>query len=314
MQDGTSTSEQPLAGLKKVEWVRKFSEITEDYGSFSNLDDQHFSAYLEGDETLLVTFETVQGIRSLTQAAQPLGWELTKSLGWSNLCIVSDGDTWFRKQSVWDYVDNLIDDGFFDDFDQIIFYGAGSGGYAAAAYSVAAPGSTVILVQPQATLDPNVTEWDDRFADQRRLDFTSRYGFAPEMIDAAHRVFVVFDPNERLDAMHAALFYKPHSRNLRVRHLGSTVQTDLMNMQILKRMLVQAESGKLSPTSFSKLYRARRDHPPYLRRMLSALDANGRDGLALRLARYVTQKMKAPRFQRRLAELNAKLGNGDKAQ
>lgn len=313
MQDVTSTSEQPLAGLSKDAWLAKFSEITEDYGTFRTLNDKHLTAYLEGDETLLVTFESVQGIRALTEAAQPLGWELTKSLGWSNLCIASDGDTWFRDRVVWGYIDELIDEGFFDEFDKIIFYGAGPCGYAAATYSVAAPGSTVVAIQPQATLDPRVTAWDDRFSEHRRLDFTSRYGFAPEMIDAAENIFVLFDPNEQLDAMHAALFHKPHMRSLRVRHLGSAVQTDLMEMNILNRILVQAESGKLSTTSFAKLYRARRDHPPYLRRLLAALDAEGRDGLALRLARYVTQKMKAPRFQRRLAELKAKLGKDDEA-
>jgi hypothetical protein len=43
-----------------------------------------------------------------------------------------------------------VDDGFFDEFEQVIFYGSGSSGYAAAAFSVAAPGATVIAVQPQA--------------------------------------------------------------------------------------------------------------------------------------------------------------------
>ncbi|MEP3637798.1 MAG: phosphoadenosine phosphosulfate reductase [Paracoccaceae bacterium] len=314
MQDVTDTSGQPLAGLNKADWLKKFSEITEDYGTYRTLNNAHFSAYLEGDETLLVTFETVQGIRALTDSAQPLGWELTKSLGWSNLCIASDGDTWFRDNAVWVYIDELVDEGFFDEFDRIIFYGAGSCGYAAATFSVAAPGCTVVVVQPQATLDPRVTAWDDRFFDQRRLDFTSRYGFAPEMIEAAERVFVLFDPNEQLDAMHAALFHRPNVCSLRLRHLGSALQSDLMEMKILNRILIQAESGKLSNSSFAKLYRARREHPPYLYHLLSFLNAAGRDELALRLSRHVTQKMKAPRSQRQLAELNAKLGNDDKAQ
>ncbi|MEP3846388.1 MAG: phosphoadenosine phosphosulfate reductase [Paracoccaceae bacterium] len=314
MQDVTDTSGQPLAGLNKADWLKKFSEITEDYGTYRTLNNAHFSAYLEGDETLLVTFETVQGIRALTDSAQPLGWELTKSLGWSNLCVASDGDTWFRDNAVWVYIDELVDEGFFDEFDRIIFYGAGSCGYAAATFSVAAPGCTVVVVQPQATLDPRVTAWDDRFFDQRRLDFTSRYGFAPEMIDAAERVFVLFDPNEHLDAMHAALFHRPNVCSLRLRHLGSALQSDLMEMKILNRILMQAESGKLSANSFAKLFRARREHPPYLYHLLSFLNADGRDELALRLSRHVTQKMKTPRSQRQLAELNAKLGNDDEAQ
>ena len=50
------------------------------------------------------------------------------------------GDTWFRDNRVYGYFDRLIADGFFEDFDTVIFYGAGSCGYAAAAFSVAAPG------------------------------------------------------------------------------------------------------------------------------------------------------------------------------
>ena len=40
-------------------------------------------------------------------------------------------------------------------------------------------------MQPQATLDPRVAEWDDRFLHMRRTDFTDRYGYAPDMLDAA---------------------------------------------------------------------------------------------------------------------------------
>ena len=41
--------------------------------------------------------------------------------------------------AVYGFFDQILDDGFFDEFDTIIFYGAGPCGYAATAYSVAAP-------------------------------------------------------------------------------------------------------------------------------------------------------------------------------
>jgi hypothetical protein len=179
--------ETPLTGLSKRDWLQAIEDVTEEDGSFEPLGKRHFAAFIEKGATLLVTFETIQGIGALSEMAQPLGWELIKEAGWSHLCIGSDGDTWFRDGFVYGYFDRLIDDGFFDEFETVLFYGAGPCGYAAAAFSVASPGARVLAIQPQATLDPRVAEWDERFIDMRRTDFTTRYGYAPDMLDAADR-------------------------------------------------------------------------------------------------------------------------------
>ena len=81
----------------------------------------------------------------------------------------------------------MVDYGFFDELDQVVFYGSGPCGYAAAAFSVAAPGATVVAVQPQAKLDPRVTVWDSRHRKMRRADFTSRYGYAPDVLVIAEQ-------------------------------------------------------------------------------------------------------------------------------
>lgn len=179
-------------------------------------------------------------------------------------------------------------------------------GYAAAAYSVAAPGSQVLLIQPQATLDPRVTEWDDRFIEMRRTDFTSRYGYAPDMLDACAQAYVLYDPVERLDAMHAALFTRAGVTQYRLRNMGDTIQSDLMAMNVLPDLLELAAAGALDDLQFAKMYRARRTYPGYLRRVLAALDRNDRTELTYMMAHNVVSRMKrAPRFQRRLAEIDA---------
>jgi hypothetical protein len=290
-----------LAGMKKADWLAAVEQLCGDDGSFEQLGKRHYAAFIEKSGTLLVTFETLQGIPALSSLAQPVGWEIMHAHGWSNLCVISNGDTWFREQSVYGYFDRLIDDGFFDEFEQVVFYGAGPCAYAAAAYSVASPGARVLAVQPQATLDPRVTEWDDRFNNMRRTDFTSRYGYAPDMIDAAGMAYVVYDPRQHLDAMHAALFTREHTRKLRLRHMGDAIQTDLLEMELLAPLLQGIVEDTLDEVSFAKLMRARRTHPPYLRNVLKALDTDGRETLAIALARNVTSRMHAPRFARRLA-------------
>lgn len=305
MQDSPNTFAEPLAGLNLALWKARLAEIATEHGDFEHLGQDHFAAFIEGQDTLLVTFETQQGIRALDEDAQPLGWEMVKSVGWSHLALISNGDTWFRAPEIYDYFDLLADDGFFDDFERVVFYGAGPCAYAAAAFSVVAPGATVIAVQPQATLDPEIAGWDMRFVDERRRDFTSRYGYAPDMLDAAEQAFVLYDPLVTMDAMHAALFTRPNVTKLPLRHFGTAVQTHLIEMQVIYRLLAKAGAGKLTRHTFYKLLRARRDHAPYLRALMGALDAEGRDELTEILCRNVTARMKAPKFSRRLRELSS---------
>jgi len=308
MQDLAKTLQGSLAGLSKRAWLSALAEVSEDNGHFHPLGKKHFSSYIAGGETLLVTFESYEAIQRISPNAHPLGWEVAKVLGWSCLTVMSDGPSWFRDREVYAYFDDLIDDGFFESFDTVLFYGAGACGYAAAAYSIAAPGARVLALQPQASLDPRVAEWDERFLDQRRRDFSSRYGYAPDMIDAAEEVFLVYDPEETEDAMHAALFTRPNVHKLRLRHAGGALQFSLRNMKILSRLIALAGAGRLTPLAFARLARARREDRQYLRNLLRALDDKGRTRLAYALCKNVTSRMEGvPAFERRLKGLETRL-------
>lgn len=301
MHDTPNTFDTPMVDLPKGEWLECLADIADEHGHFQPLGKRHFATFIDEGSTLLVTFETLQGIQTLSPNAQPLGWDLVKALNWSNLAIISDGDTWFRDGNVYGYIDRLIDDGFFDEFERVIFYGAGPCAYAAAAFSVAAPGATVLAIQPQATLDPRVTEWDDRFTHMRRTSFTDRYGYAPDMLDAADHAYVLYDPNVELDAMHVALFTRPNVTKFRLPYMGAAIQSHLIKMQILYRIIAKAGSDNLTTESFARLFRARRDYAPYLRSLLSGVDNADRSDLAAILCRNVVQRLgKAPRFTRRL--------------
>lgn len=303
MTDAAFDFEFSLRNMNKQEWVCEVTELVAKHGYLKSLGTGHTATFIQGSSTLLVTFETHQSIQTLSPDVHPLGWEMVKSHDWSNLAIISDGDTWFRDQMVYDYFDHLVDEGFFDTFETILFYGAGSCGYAAAAFSVAAPGARVLVVQPQATLDPRITGWDTRFLKMRRTDFNHRYGYAPDMLDAAMQAFVVYDPSETADAMHAALFTRPAISKLRMPFMGDKIQTRLSQMEILVPLLKEAASGVLTDESFAKLARARRDHMPYLRNLLTHLNQQNRDNLIITLCRNVVGRKRAPRFRKRLLRL-----------
>lgn len=311
MQDSADTLETDLSGLKPAEWKERLAALSEELGLFQPLGERHCAAFIDEGNTLLVTFETVQGIQNLSDLAQPLGFDLVRNLGWSHLCLISDADTWFRDEQVYAFFDQLIDDGFFEEFDKVLFYGAGPCGYAACAYSVAAPGATVVAVQPQATLDPRMTEWDERFIEMRRTCFTDRYGYAPDMLDAADRAYILYDPYERLDAMHAALFARANVTRRRLPNFGEAVQTRLIEMEILYQLLSMTGSDKLSDEAFSRLLRARRNNPAYLRNVMALLDKTDRPYLMTLLCRNVSARLRAPRFRQRLQNLRQRAADGD---
>ena len=289
-----------LTGKTAEDWFASLEDLTEESGYIEQVSDKHAALFIDAGRKLLVTFEKRSTIMERPRAV-PRGFELVSKNGWSLLTIIAEDDTWFRDPRLFGFFDRQVDDGFFEDFDDVVFFGVREGGYAAGAYSVAAPGARVVMVRPVATLSPSVAGWDRRFVAQRRLDFTSRYGYAPDMLDGATTAYVVYDPREQLDAMHAALFTRPNTRKLRLRFMGDAIQTDLLEMDQLHPLLLAIADDALNDLAFAKMMRARRDHPPYLRNLLAALDGDGREALALMLSRNVTARMKAPRFARRLA-------------
>jgi hypothetical protein len=303
MPDAAIHFSPSLKDLDKKSWIAEVSDLVDENGYLSELGRRHIAAFTEYSATLLVSFETFQGIQALSPLSQPLSWEMIKRHDWSSLTLVSDGDTWFRDPAVYAFFDRLVDDGFFDEFDQVLFYGAGPCGYAAAAYSVVAPGARVLAIQPQASLDPDVAEWDARFVEMRRTDFKRRYGYAPHMLEAADQAYMIYDPFQIEDAMHASLFTLPNVTKLRARNMGASLQSDYVQMEILFDLMEAAAEGSLTPARFGQLTRLRRDHRPYLRRLLVRLEAAGREGLVASLCRNVTSRMGAPRFARRLREI-----------
>ena len=300
MQDNPNIFDLSFSDLPWESWIDKVDDNIVENGFVEYLGARHFAAFIENKPTLLVTFESYDQVNALSADGQPMGWSLAKALGWSNMALVSDGDTWFRDPRVFGFFDRLIDDGFFEKFEQILFYGAGAAGYAAAAFSVAAPGARVLCIQPQATLDPRVAEWDDRFLHMRRTAFDTRYGYAPDMLDAATEAFVLYDPYNKLDAMHASLFTRPNVTKFRMRHLGPDMGRSLMGMSLLLRIIAQMSAGKLNSLNLAKLFRARRRYVPYLKRVMSRLERDERLYLNALWAGQVMRNTPGPRFRKSL--------------
>lgn len=275
-------------------------------GWLQELGQRHVAMFKPRGDTLLVEFEALApALRRAPSEAWSAG--LASERGWSMLTLLSRGRTWYRDDAVFDFFDALTDDGFFDEFDSVVFAGAGVKGYAAAAFSVAAPGATVFLCAPYATLNPDDAPWEQRFRSDRALAFGPRYGYAPDMIDAAARVYVVSDPTESADAMHASLFRGPHVTHLRAPHGGPRLGARLEAMGILDRLVAEADAGGLTPLRFARLWRARHGDEVWLSNVLRKLDEMRRPWLQAVFAGEMWDRTGSPAARRRLNDALARL-------
>ncbi|MGL5010106.1 MAG: phosphoadenosine phosphosulfate reductase [Paracoccaceae bacterium] len=289
-----------------AEWLAMMALIGKDAGHFQPIGTRHHAFFMDDDPTLLVTFDTIRNIRT-RPGQMPAGYAIAREMGWSYLAIIADGETWFRDPAVYSYFDRMVDDTFFEDFNHCVFMGSDMGAYAACAFAVTAPGATVLAFNPRATMDIERAGWDNRSRAVRRMEFRSRYGYAPDMTEGAGDVFAFYDPTVTLDAVHVSLFARPWVTPMRMPHLGGRTEWTITQMGHLPDLLLMAMKRKLTPARFATMWRGRRNFGPYLKGLLAAAEAAGKPRRALAICRSVTARLNAPRFRRRQAELEASL-------
>lgn len=284
--------------LSRAQWYMEQVKAVASNGSVRLLDDDHSAFTVEGGRTLLVTFEAMDTLFSRDRGADPLAFSMADNQGWSSLCLLAHRATWYRSTAVYAFFDQLVDTDYFDAFDQIIFYGAGMCGYAACAFSVAAPGSVVVALHPQATLNPRIAGWDSRFLNARRLSFSDRYGFGPEMIEAARKADLLFNPEDQYDSMHAALLSKSMVETFRLPGLSGQLDLHLQRMKFIQTLLVLAADDRLDAQSFAAIYQARKYYRPYLRRLLTKTQEADRHALAAIVRRYALSTVGGRHFRK----------------
>lgn len=291
------------AAASQEDWLRCLSAIGQEAGHFHSIGAGHHALFLDNSASLLVSFDNFDRAQARPRKL-PVGMDLADECDWSHLCLLSESGPWYRDPAVYAHFDRLIDDGFFEDFDRVLFYGAGPSGHAAAAYSIAAPGARLLLLNPVATLNPAQASWEQRYRAARRLDFTSRFGFAPDMVEGAQAATVICDPTNPSDAMQAALFHAAHVQGLTARFGGSDLETSFTRMGILNHLIVAAMEGKLDAARFGTLWRNRRSDLGYLRQLQAATVPH--PAREILLCHNVATRLNQNRFRRRLADLTAR--------
>lgn len=300
------------AGQTQTEWQANLQKIGAEQGFYEALGDQHTALFVERGKTLIVTFENLDHVYGNAQDRMPWGYDFVTSRGWSMLGLMAHDWTWYRDGHVHDFFDRLREEGFFARFDKVIFYGASMGAYAAAVFSSAAPGATVICISPQATLDREVAPWETRYRKAWRRDYSDRYGYAPDMVAGAGAVHLFYDPRAPLDAMHAALFRGVNLHKYRCRFMGHRIASLWLQMGVLKPVIEGCVAGTMTASDFYTLLRRRRDTPRYQKEMLQTLEKLNRPRLLARYCRAVLARRRGPHFRKALRAAEDRIAKYDR--
>lgn len=289
--------------LDRDAWNAELRALGKAHGFYRDLGDDHSALFVKSGKTLIVTFENLDHVFEHGNRL-PWGFDFVQKQGWSILGLMAHDWTWYRDKNVYAFFDRLRRRRFFDQFDNVVFYGASMGAYAACAFSAACPGATVVAISPQATLDRDVTSWETRYQKAWKRDYTTKYGYAPDMLAKARQAFIFYDPLEPLDAMHAALFRGKNITKLKCRFQGHRIASGLIQMGLLKSVVSGCVDGSLTSTRFYHMLRARRDFRRYLRELLNRIPENRHPYLIAMLAERVLAQGAGPVFRRKLNAAN----------
>jgi hypothetical protein len=277
----------PTGTASDEDWAGLARRLAGPFGFFTDNGIHSFLYVPRDPSVLVVTFDNLDIAMTKRADRRPWGFEFIEKQGWSMLGVMAAGWTWYRDYWAQGEFDRLARDGFFQRFDRVVFYGASMGGYAAAAFSAACPGSDVVTISPQSTLDKSVVPWETRYRTVWDKDFSGKYGDAARASQTARRVTILFDPYEPLDAAHARRFNGANVVALRAPLMGHRLGSSLLQMGILSPIILEALAGSLTGAEFYRLLRARRDFPRYQRELFERAVARGRPGLARRVGDWV---------------------------
>lgn len=250
---------------------RKAAFLAEENGHYRQLT-RHFAAFFRRSNRLVVTFDHMQS-RDNPAPRFPWCFDLLEARGVSHLGIMmSRRNDWFRHRDLFDYFDMLAAEGFFDQFEDVLFYGSSMGGFGACAYAAAAPGARILALIPQSTLALDLAPFELRYAKgYARGDWDDpRYRDGAAGVAAASHAQIVYDPYFAEDRVHADRLQGPNVQHLKAFFAGHKATRALQFGGILGPLLDSALDGApMAERAFYDAYRAARRTAPWHMRNLA---------------------------------------------
>lgn len=264
--------------------------------------DRHFAGFAKRGSTLVVTFDNMKS-REAPAPRYPWGWEFIKDLGHSHLGVsMTRRNDWFRHAQLFDFFDDLHEDGFFAQFRDVVFYGSSMGGYGALSFAQAAPGCRVVTFVPQTSLHPALVPFETRYPRAfERGDWTDmRYADGRVGARLASQVVAVYDPYFPIDRMHVDRIRERNLEELRCPFAGHKAPRLLKMMGLISRFAKDALGNSLSVEEYQSGFFQSRDCPGYRRCLFETGLRKNHPRLVLRAIKKAeeTGSHKFPRYRR----------------
>ena len=264
-----------------------------------------------GSKKLIVTFDN-HHVARLKEQRWPWGYSfISKNLGCSVLGVMATQRNWFRDDFVHDSFDQLQDRKFFEQFDEVLFYGTSMGGFGALVYSGCSPNARVLAIAPQSTLSVDVFPDDNRWGWRGKLDWQGRYCDARGATDTAQEVVLIYDPYFKPDCAHVDRLEGDNIRRLKMPFFGHQIPNAFVVMGILKTMLTNMFEGTLTDEKFYQLTRARKDLPRFQHTLITTAEERGHLNLAILACEYTLKKRKARNIRLKLEQLQQDVKQSD---
>lgn len=230
---------------------------------------RHFATFYRRSPKLVVTFDHMEE-RNVEGPRFPWGYELFEKRGVSHLGVMMRRrNDWFRHSDLFDYFDELTAQGFFGQFEDVLFYGSSMGGFGACAYAAAAPGARILALMPQSTLAVDLVPDEIRYRKgYARGDWDDpRYRDGAEGVALAAHAQLIYDPYFAPDRMHADRMQGDHVDHLKMFFAEHFATRKLQFSGMLTQILDGALAGRpMTQQAFYRAFRdARRKAPNHMR-------------------------------------------------
>ncbi|WP_238363820.1 hypothetical protein [Mesobacterium pallidum] len=239
--------------MQSSQRAEAISDMAEATGFYHRMTD-HMAVFHPRGRRLVVSFDAEVSDPAEAMRA-PWGHDHFDRLGLSHLALAMTGaEDGFRHVDVDTCFDQLLDCRFFDQFQDVLFIGSGTGAEAALRYARTVPGCRVAAFGPRRSA-PGIS--------------ASRYADPQAGAARAARAQVFYDPMMPEDRDAARALAGPAAELIRLPGTGHPVPLALGQPGLVSQVAEAVLEDRFDRAELSAQLRARHDKPSYVRRLLT---------------------------------------------
>lgn len=230
--------------------------------------------YLRDPAQMVVCFDSRADRYPPSQTRPAWAHGFLEKRGLSALHVKPDQSCWYRQPAVRDLLQAARDAGLFAAFDRVMTYGGSMGGFGALSFADTVQASTCLALNPQVNLGPEVRDWETRYPEALKQDWTGPLcDLGTTTANTAH-VITVLDPRYMPDRRQVELIANPRMTRLHIPFVRHRIPAHINALHMLKRLFADSLAGQVNPAWFHRAARDRRKLLRYRNEMLRRTQGN----------------------------------------